>query len=124
MTIQQIADELVTMFNRGDIEDLYQKLYSPEIVSVEPTEPMKVMKGFDQVMEKGKWWQENFEVHSTSMSRPVVADDFFSVAIRMDTTHKPSGMRSEITEIGVYQVADGKIIREEFFYTSPQEDNK
>jgi len=34
----------------------------------------------------------------------------------MDTTHKPSGQRSQMSEIAVYQVEDGKIVKEQFFY--------
>ncbi len=65
---------------------------------------------------KNEWWQETFEVHSSKASNPVVADNWFSVKFEMDTTHKPSGQRSQSSEIGVYQVEDGKIVREQFFY--------
>jgi len=34
----------------------------------------------------------------------------------MDTTHKASGQRTNSQEIAVYQVKDGKIIKEQFFY--------
>jgi ketosteroid isomerase-like protein len=34
----------------------------------------------------------------------------------MDTTHKPSGHRSTTSEIAVYEVKDGKIVKEQFFY--------
>jgi len=34
----------------------------------------------------------------------------------MDTTHKPSGQRSQSSELGVYRVQDGKIVKEQFFY--------
>ena len=51
-----------------------------------------------------------------SMSQPVVADNWFSVRFDIDSTHKPSGQRSQMSEIGVFQVADGKIVKEQFFY--------
>jgi ketosteroid isomerase-like protein len=34
----------------------------------------------------------------------------------MDTTHKPSGQRSKTSEIAVYEVQEGKIVKEQFFY--------
>jgi len=34
----------------------------------------------------------------------------------MDTTHKPSGQRNKMSEIGVYEVKNGKIVKEQFFY--------
>ena len=57
------------------------------------TEPLKeaVQKVLRVFKRKGKWWKENFEVHSTNVSEPLVADNWFSVKFEMDTTHKPSG---------------------------------
>jgi len=34
----------------------------------------------------------------------------------MDTTHRPSGNRSTMSEIAVYEVKEGKIVKEQFFY--------
>lgn len=39
----------------------------------------------------------------------------------MDTTHRPSGQRSQSSEIAVYEVKDGKIVKEQFFYNMPSE---
>jgi len=35
----------------------------------------------------------------------------------MDVTKKPSGKRMTLDELGLFTVRDGKIVREEFFYT-------
>ena len=106
------------MFNAGEMMKPYEELYSQDIVSIEHEgkDEMSRCTGMAEIMKKGEWWHENFEVHSASMSQPVVADDYFSVSITMDTTHKPSGKREQMTEIAVYKVADGKIVYEEFFY--------
>ncbi|MCA9351319.1 nuclear transport factor 2 family protein [Patescibacteria group bacterium] len=118
MTTQEIANRLVDMFNAGEMMKPYEELYSQDIVSIEHEgkDEMSRCTGMAEIMKKGEWWHENFEVHSASMSQPVVADDYFSVSITMDTTHKPSGKREQMTEIAVYKVADGKIVYEEFFY--------
>jgi ketosteroid isomerase-like protein len=34
-----------------------------------------------------------------------------------DVTFKPDGRRFRMAEIGIYKVADGKIVHEEFFYS-------
>jgi hypothetical protein len=34
----------------------------------------------------------------------------------VDVTFKPNGQRRAIDEVGLFTVADGKIMREEFFY--------
>lgn len=118
MNTQQIADQLVAWFNEGEMMKPYTELYSQDIVSVEQEDgPNKRCNGMAEVMKKGEWWDENFEVHGSKAEGPLVGDDWFSIKFWMDTTHKPSGVRSEMSEIAVYQVKDGKIVYEEFFYT-------
>lgn len=119
MNTQEVASNLVSWFNNGQEERCYQELYSPNIVSLEPGGEMAVAKGMDAVMKKGEWWRENYETHRSSASEPIVAEDWFSVRFEMDTTHKPSGQRGEMSEIGVFQVKDGKIVKEQFFYDMP-----
>jgi len=58
---------------------------------------------------------QHFEVHSIKASAPLVADNWFSVKFEIDTTDKKSGKRSILSEIGVYKVADGKIVKEHYF---------
>ncbi len=118
METNEIANKLVAWCKQGDFEKPYQELYSPKIVSIENdgTSEGGRVEGFEGIQQKGEWWQENFEVHETTVSEPIVADNWFSVKFEMDTTHKPSGHRSTMSEIAVYQVQDGKIIKEQFFY--------
>ncbi len=118
METKEIADNLVTWCNEGNYTRAYQELYSPDIVSIEDedTSDMRRLEGMEAVMKKGEWWVNTFEVHSSKASDPVVADNWFSVRFEMDTTHKPSGQRSQTSEIAVYKVKDGKIVKEHFFY--------
>ena len=118
METDEIASKLVAWCNTGDFEKPYQQLYSDKIVSIENDGKAEgaYVEGFEGIKKKGEWWQENFEVHSSKASDPVVADNWFSVKFTMDTTHKPSGQRSKTSEIAVYEVQDGKIVKEQFFY--------
>ncbi len=118
METKEIATKLVTWCKKGNFEKPYQELYSPKIVSIENDGKSEggYVEGFDGIQQKGEWWKENFEVHATTVSEPLVADNWFSVKFEMDTTHKPSGHRSTISEIAVYEVKDGKIVKEQFFY--------
>ncbi|QCX01686.1 nuclear transport factor 2 family protein [Aggregatimonas sangjinii] len=122
MNTQEIATKLVNWCKEGDFEKPYQELYSPKIVSIENDGKGEngIAEGFEGVQKKGEWWKENFEVHSTEVSEPIVADNWFSVKFNMDTTHRPSGHRSNMSEIAVYEVKEGKIVKEQFFY---DEDN-
>lgn len=120
MGAKDIAEKLVAWCNKGDYNSCYQNLYSPHIVSIEPEwgENPRV-EGMEAVGKKGEWWENTFEVHSAQASEPMVAENWFSIRFEMDTTHKASGHRSKSSEIAVYQVKDGKIVQEQFFYDMP-----
>ena len=77
MTTQEIANRLVELFNAGEMEKPYEELYSQNIISVEHEgkDDMSRCNGMAEVMKKGEWWHENFEVHSATMSVPIVADN-------------------------------------------------
>lgn len=81
----------------------------------------QVARGMAEVAKKGQWWEENFEVHSAKISAPTAADNWFSVRHEMDITHKPSGQRTTMQELGVYEVKDGKIVKEQFFYNTEEQ---
>ncbi len=114
-----IAQELVELCRAGRNGDAIEKLYSEKIVSIEPigdTSMPAEMKGIDAVRGKHHWWTENMIVHSADVSGPFVGDDEFAVYFDYETTFKPTGKRSTMKEMAKYTVADGKIVREEFFY--------
>ena len=54
-------------------------------------------------------------VHGGYSSQPVVGGNHFSLAMGMDVTFKGKG-RTQMDEICVYEVKDGKIVKEQFFY--------
>ena len=58
-----------------------------------------------------------FSIHSTTARGPFVGnrDDQFAVQFDMDITPK-DGERTQLTEVALYTVADGKIAQEEFLY--------
>jgi len=72
------------------------------------------MRGLEQVRGKTDWWEKNMEVHQSKVSGPFVARDKFVVQFDIDATDKSSGKREKMTEVGIYTVKDGKVVREEF----------
>jgi hypothetical protein len=79
MKTEEIANNLVEWCNNGQEGRCYQELYSPNIVSIESGGENPVARGMDELAKKGEWWKENFEVHSTKTSNPIVADNWFTV---------------------------------------------
>ena len=117
-----IANELVNLCRQGRNDDAIDRFYSRDIVSIEsvgtPEMPAE-MKGIDAVRKKNDWWTENNEVHVVQVNGPFVGDDQFAVQYTFDTTFKPTGQRTQLSEMALYQVKDGKIVQEQFFYHMP-----
>ncbi len=120
MTTQEVAASLVQLCSKGKFEEAVEKLYSPDIVSIEPGAPpgqSREAKGIAAVKAKGQWWAANHEVHSSTVEGPLVAGPYFTVTFKLDVTFKPENRRFTMDEVAVYKVANGKIVREEFFYS-------
>ena len=117
MKIDEIAHHFVNWRNTNNAGKLRAELYSPDIESIEEwnTSEIARVKGMEGIKKKGQSLSQQFEVHNIKASNAVVADNWFSVKFEIDTTDKKSGKRSTLSEIGVYKVEDGKIVKEYYF---------
>lgn len=118
--MMKLGTTLVRLCNEGKEAELQKKYYAPDAVSAEAVDFAghgPESRGLDAIKAKGEWWYGAHEVHSASAEGPFVhGGDRFSVIFQMDVTRKDSGERIQMKEVGVYQVRDGKIVREEFYY--------
>ena len=115
-----IARKMVEHCRQGKNLEALSTLFSDDMVSVEAGAPpgmQREARGLAAVKAKGEWWVNNHEIHSASITGPWPHDDRFIVGFNYDVTHKPSGQRMKMEEAGLYTVRDGKIVREEFFYS-------
>lgn len=121
MSTQEIANRLVELCRQGDYETCYKELYSPDVWSIEPQGAMmEKIQGLEALAEKGKKWNEMMEeFHGSSVGEPIVSGNHFALTMMMDATFKETG-REKMEEICVYEVQDGKIVKEQFFYPMPQ----
>lgn len=122
MTTQEVADKLVGYCRQGQFDEAIKNLYGKDIESIEPKgAPMEEVKGLENVIQKAEYFSNMVqEFHSMQVSDPLVADKFFSCRMTMDATFKEGG-RNTMDEVCLYKVENGKIVREEFFYTpAPQ----
>ncbi len=119
MNTMEIANKLVDLCKQGKDEEA-KSLYADNAVSVEaggPPGQSREAVGLDAIRAKGKWWVENHEVHSMGVTGPWPHDDRFIVGFQIDVTPKSTGKRMQMDEMGLFTVKDGKIVREEFFYS-------
>jgi SnoaL-like domain len=117
MNTEEVAQKVVELVRKQAWHEALDTLYDEDIVSVEARasegdSPEK--RGIDQVRGKTDWWVNAMEVHSFKASGPFVAHDRFVVQYDADVTDKSSKKRMQLSEVGVYTVKNGKIVREEF----------
>ncbi len=121
MTTREVANRLVELCRTGQWENAFAELYSNDAVSIEmPGSPYpERCEGMEAIAAKGKQWEGMVEdFHGVEVSDPIVAGDHFSCTMTMDITIK--GMpRTKNEEVCVYEVKDGKIVSEQFFYSLP-----
>jgi len=117
MTTHDVANKFYELAQQGDWDGIQDQLFSQDAVSIEPDfAPQPRAEGMEAIKEKGKRFSETIEeVHSGYTNEPIVAGNHFSCTMGMDCTMKDVG-RIQIDEVCVYEVKDGKIVKEQFFY--------
>src|SRR5712691_850524 len=117
MNTEQVAQKVVELVSKQAWVEALDTLYDKNIVSVEARTmdgSSPETRGFGGVRKKTDWWVNNMQVHSVKVHGPFVAHDRFVVQYDIDVTDKSSKKRMQLSEVGVYTVKDGKIVREEF----------
>jgi hypothetical protein len=118
MTTEQVAERFNTLATEGKWDEIQNELFATDAVSIEPpgAQGLPNAQGMEAIKQKGKQFAESVEeMHGGYSSPPLVAGNYFSVAMGMDVTMKGMG-RMKMDEIALYEVKDGKIVREQFFY--------
>jgi ketosteroid isomerase-like protein len=114
MTVKEIGSDIVDHVRMGKDWEAVKKHYSADIVSMEASG--ETASGLDALKAKHEGWSNEHEVHGVEAEGPFVNGDFFTTIYVMDVTHRPSGQRFHMKEVGLYKVVDGKVAEERFFY--------
>jgi hypothetical protein len=118
MTTTDVANRFNELAQTGQWEAIQNELFADNAVSIEPSNSpgLKSVEGIEAIKQKGNQFQEMVEeMHGGYSNPPQVAGNHFAVAMGMDVTMKGQG-RTKMDEIAVYEVNDGKIVKEQFFY--------
>ena len=118
MTTQEVANRFHELAQTGQWDKIQDELFAENAVSIEPphAQGLQSVEGIAAIRQKGKQFGEMVEeMHGGYSTTPLVGGRFFSVAMGMDVTYKGMG-RQKMDEIAVYEVKDGKIVKEQFFY--------
>lgn len=118
MTTTEVANKLVALCREGKIDEVQATLFADDAQSIEANEMMgpKVVQGLEAIKAKSVAFQAGIEeFHGAKISDPIVAGNSFAITWSLDATFKGSGTMT-IEEVCAYQVKDGKITLEQFFY--------
>ncbi len=118
MSTRDVANQLVELCRFGKIDETQAILFADNAKSIEAQEMMgtKIVDGLEAIKAKSVAFQDDVEAfHGSEISDPIVAGNHFAVTWKLDATFKSRG-RMTIEEVCVYEVKDGKIVLEQFFY--------
>ncbi|NER11914.1 nuclear transport factor 2 family protein [Leptobacterium flavescens] len=120
MGTQEVANRLVSLCREGQNAQAIEELYADNVVSKEmPGFPGELASGKAEVLQKNMdWFASIAEFHGSEISEPVVAGNHFTCRMSFDATFKDRG-RQQMEEVCVFEVNDGKIVNEQFFYQFP-----
>lgn len=120
MSTKDVAIRFNELAQTGQFEQIHKELYADNAKSIEPDHALQKgmmnADGMDQIRKKGEAWNAMVEeMHGGYSTEPVVAGNHFTIGMGMDVTMKGAG-RMNMDEVAVYEVKDGKIVKEQFFY--------
>jgi hypothetical protein len=118
MTTLEISVRFNELAQQEKWFEIQEELFAENVISIEPFHSpyLKNAEGKEPVRKKGEEWVSKITgFHGAYTTAPVVAGNHFSIGRGFDIDVKDLG-RVKIDEVIVYEVKDGKIISEQFFY--------
>ena len=118
MTTEEVAQRFNELAQQEKWFDIQDELFAENVRSIDPPNSpyFGYAEGKANVRNKGMNWVKRItEGHRFNTTEPVIADNHFAVGREMDFTVNGFG-RIQLNEIMVYEVNDGKIVLEQFFY--------
>ncbi|HEX8314954.1 MAG TPA: SnoaL-like domain-containing protein [Flavisolibacter sp.] len=117
-TTQQVASRFNELAREEKWFDIQDELFAENVKSIEPPHSpwFKNADGKAAVRLKGEAWVKRIEAaHRRHTTSPIVGENHFVVGREVDITVQGLG-RIQITELMLYEVREGQIVSEQFFY--------
>jgi hypothetical protein len=118
ITTSAIASEIYALALDNKFEQIQRLYFADDAKSIEAEEygALVTVQGLDNIIAKGDAWQKEVEeVHGGYVLEPKVFGNYIFMEMGLDITMKGQP-RMEMKEMVKYEVKEGKIISEEFFY--------
>jgi hypothetical protein len=118
MTTSEVAARFNELAQQEKWFEIQDELFADDVKSVDPPNSpyFGYAEGKVHVRKKGEDWVKRIEAaHRRYTTEPVVTGNHFAVGREVDITVQGFG-RIKIDEIMLYEVKDGHIVSEQFFY--------
>lgn len=119
MEIREIAKRVHELTKSGEYFTSYDELYSPDAIAYEPQLAemgLAETKGIPAIKDKVTQLGSGIaELISREMSEPIVSANYIAFTNIVKAKLK-DGNEFNMSEICLYEVRDGKIVSERFFY--------
>ena len=115
----EIAKDFAALIRAGKSDEVEKKWLAPGIESVEGVGASMAWSGKKAVLAKYRGWEADHEIHSMTLEGPWVGATGFALRFGVDATQLSTGQRTQMQEIAVYTVRNGKVVREEFHFALP-----
>lgn len=119
LSVQEVAARFNELAMQEKWFEIQEELFADDVRSIDPlgSPYMGYAEGKANVRKKGEDFLKNItDVHRMHTTAPLVTGNFFAVGREMDITVSGFG-QIDINEIMLYEVRNGKIVLEQFFYT-------
>jgi len=118
MTTQEVAFRFNELAKQEKWFEIQDEFFADNVRSIDP--PGSPWFGYAEgkatVRKKGQTFVQKIETfHGAHTTEPVVGCNYFAVGREMDVTVQGFG-RIQVNEVMLYEVKDGKIVLEQFFY--------
>ena len=118
MTTTEVAARFNELAKEEKWFEIQDELFAENVKSIEPDHSpwFRNEEGKTIVRKKGEDWVKRIEAaHSRHTTEPIVAGNHFVVGRDVDITVRGYG-RIQIHELMLYEVRNGEIVSEQFFY--------
>lgn len=112
----EVAQAVFALAQAGALHEVEAQWLASGIESVEGVGASMAWKGKKAVLAKYRGWEADHEIHESKVEGPWVGATGFALKYAIDATQKSTGQRTQLEEIAVYTVKNGKIAREEFHF--------
>ncbi len=117
-TIHEVAARFNELAQQEKWFEIQDELFAENVKSIDPPNSpyFEYAEGKAAVRKKGENWVKRIEAaHRRYTTEPVASGNHFAVGREVDITVQGFG-RIQIDEIMLYEVKDGEIVSEQFFY--------